>query len=137
MPVDGSPCTHDGLVCNYGCDNGGPGDASCESALWSVARTKQACFDAGGPLACGSITCGAKQYCVQPCCGGAPAVCLPMPDSGVCPTGTSPGVCAGTGEKGCVGEPCTPPPPYCVDDPNQANGCSSLDGSRYLTCLCA
>lgn len=74
----------------------------------------------GAPLACGSMTCGASQYCVIPCCGGAAPACFPSSSDGKCPAGshsgctTNPTAC--TSPAGCCQQDnCTPQPPFCTD----------------------
>jgi hypothetical protein len=75
-------------------------------------------------MACGSMTCGAGQTCVRPCCGGAP----PQPGQ----------------------PPCTPPPPFCTATTScKTTGnstCCFSDGGAGccgglqkggLSCLCA
>jgi len=136
MPsTDGACALASGASCSYGCNAGGPGSATCESGKWRIAFSDIACVpeDAGGPIACGSTTCGATQYCVQPCCGGAEPACEPLPDSGICPPNTHQESC------GCQPDPCKPPPAFCVDDPKTQPGCQSFDpkNPRVLSCLCA
>jgi hypothetical protein len=46
---------------------------------------------AGGSSSCGSQTCGATQYCVNPCCGGNAPACMVKPDGGTCPAGAHQG----------------------------------------------
>jgi hypothetical protein len=97
---------------------------------------------ADGPFACGAATCSPTQYCVNPCCGGAPLSCDAQEDGGACPPGTTynPGACASfPGNRGpCAPPPCTPPSPYCVDSPSQASGCFGMPGGgRQLACVCA
>ena len=153
IPRSGAACVlADGTHCGYGCDQGGPATATCSGQRWSVAQLAISCEvpdagDAGpppapAPFACGSTTCGVTQYCVEPCCGGVAPPCLPLPDSGDCPAGTHPGTCQfGGGGPGCVGNPCTPPPPYCVESPSQAPPyCDPFPNSskpRDLACTCA
>ena len=86
----------------------------------------------GATFACGTETCGAAQYCLNPCCGGAPPQCLPK--SGACPVGFHDAACGG--QAGCEADPCTPPPARCIDDPvNDGTGCTV--SGRQLTCHCA
>jgi hypothetical protein len=93
---------------------------------------------ADGPFTCGNTTCGATQYCVNPCCGGAAPQCLANPDGGPCPQGFTAGTCPQSGQQGCVQDACKPPPSYCIDSVDKApTGCMKLDASRSLTCLCA
>jgi hypothetical protein len=75
--------------------------------------------DAGGALPCGATSCGPAQYCVFPCCGGAPPACFQLPDGSTCPAGSHSGCFFGTQCTNpatcCQPDPCTPPPPYCSD----------------------
>ena len=94
---------------------------------------------AAAPFACGSVTCGVSQYCVNPCCGGAPPQCIMKPDGGVCPVGTHAGCILGGGQCSkfndcCQYDPCTPPPPYCADQ--LPVGCGFLEG-RSCRMQCA
>lgn len=76
--------------------------------------------DGGGPLPCGGSTCSASQYCVMPCCGGAPPACIPISGDGKCPAGTHGGctfnssLCTSPASC-CQYDPCTPPAPFCAD----------------------
>jgi len=81
---------------------------------------------ADGPFACGTSTCTATQYCVQPCdCGGEQA-CNPLGDAGACPTGQQL-------QGNCCIQPCTNPPPSCQD----VNSCGGFGGaSRNVQCPC-
>lgn len=97
-----------------------------------------------GPIACGSTTCEGTTLCLQPCCGGVASLCTAKPDGGDCPAGTHEAQCqpSGGGSFGtnCEQDPCTPPPPSCVDsasDPN-ATGCTPDENDpRRLVCVCA
>lgn len=75
--------------------------------------------DADGDLACGAVVCGNAQYCVFPCCGGAPPACFQAPQGGTCPAGSHGGCLGGfqcTPPAACCQfDPCVPPPPYCSD----------------------
>jgi hypothetical protein len=83
--------------------------------------------EASGPVACDAMTCGPAQYCVIPCCGGAPPACMPKPSAGSCPAGSHDGctfnssLCPNRTDC-CEQDPCTPPPPYCSD--KAPAGCS-------------
>jgi hypothetical protein len=94
--------------------------------------------DAGsGPFACGTETCGANQYCIHPCCGGAAPACFDKPDGGSCPSGSHDGCNTGsgfdcTGPDCCEPDPCTPPPPYCADAPE--SNCLPQGKDCYLMC---
>jgi len=74
----------------------------------------------GEPLACGSVTCGAAQYCVIPCCGGTAPACFPASSDGKCPAGshsgcsTNPTACTSSSSC-CQQDSCSPPPPFCSD----------------------
>ncbi|HEY2406774.1 MAG TPA: hypothetical protein VGI10_12265 [Polyangiaceae bacterium] len=108
--------------------NAGAGGANNAGAGGANAGAGGANAGAGGtgPLTCGTTTCGPTQYCVVPCCGGAQPLCMSNPDGGACPAGThagcnQPNACLG-GMSCCQADPCTPPPPYCVDT-KPAAGC--------------
>lgn len=150
MPYSGDACASEGKSCKYECATGGPGTASCKSGRWGVLLGGLRCpappvstgVDAGpppadAPFACGSQTCGVNQFCVNPCCGGAAPQCLPLGKNGACLPGFHAALCQGG--QGCEADPCTPPPPFCVDsasDP-RAQGCrQSDDKSRSLACAC-
>jgi hypothetical protein len=101
-------------------------------------------IDDGGPLSCGSETCGANQYCVHPTCGGGVGTsCTPTPDGG-CPAGWRFSATCPIAQHlgpGCVPPPCTPPPGFCNDLHGACSAglsCSCLpsnvcdgDGSAY------
>ncbi len=84
-----------------------------------------------GPLlACGTTTCGATEYCIHPCCGGANE-CVPLDDGGLC----APGLVMSTmcsSQAPCSMPPCVPPPPYCTTDP--MGMCPALERDCYLAC---
>ncbi len=81
----------------------------------------------GGSFACGTSTCAANQYCVQPCnCGGL-AACGALLDGGGCPSGQ---ILQGS----CCITPCTEPPPSCEDTPQC--GASPMPMSRIVNCPC-
>jgi len=89
------------------------------------------------PGSCGDQTCGPAQYCIHPCCGGAPPQCTPLPASGQCDPGThagclAPGTCSAS--QCCQADPCTPPPPFCASQPqgecNAARSCVLACGWR-------
>jgi len=95
--------------------------------------------ETAGPTECGSQTCSASQYCVIPCCGGAPPQCTPKPSGGVCPSGTHSGCSFNTGQcpdlvNCCQQDPCTPPPRYCSDQ--MPVGCAFVVG-RSCMMACA
>jgi hypothetical protein len=93
---------------------------------------------ADGPFACGSETCSPTQYCIHPCCGGAPPLCQDKPDGGGCPRGFHEGCSGGVGVGSCTGpdcceaDPCQPPPPYCADSPE--SGCDPQQRDCVLLC---
>lgn len=94
----------------------------------------------GGPIACGSTTCSADQYCVIPCCGGAAPACFSVGDAGTCPSGSHSGCnmpattgCA-VGTTCCQYNPCVPPPPYCTT--TKPTGCTIMT-DRTCRILCA
>jgi hypothetical protein len=112
-----------------GCDPGGSGSGAGGGASSCGTGT---CEPAdAGTVACGTETCGPNQVCNEPCCGGAPPDCQPLPDGGGCPAGygavdwcsTDP-----TSGPACEELPCTPEPPKCFDIPA---ACPS-----ELTCEC-
>lgn len=91
-----------------------------------------------GPTPCGAETCSASQYCVNPCCGGAPPQCIPQSSGGTCPPGThlgctvNPQGCSDPANC-CQQDPCTPPPPFCSDQ--IPIGCYLIAGhSCRMTC---
>jgi hypothetical protein len=93
----------------------------------------------GGDLVCGTAPCGKAQYCVFPCCGGAPPACFAAPANATCPAGSHSG-CVAPFSGGCTppanccqAEPCSPPPPYCTD--KAPIGCvPQQDRSCRLSC---
>jgi len=114
--------------------NAGSGGAAAGSAGVGGAS---AGAGGGGPLACGSQTCGPTQYCVKPCCGGAPPMCVMKPDGGTCPVGTHagcsfPGSQCTTPAACCEYDPCTTPPPYCSD--TMPVGCFTQGRTCQMAC---
>jgi hypothetical protein len=99
------------------------GTSTCDAATCGPADA--------GTLPCGTETCGPDQVCIEPCCGGAPLDCVPVPDVGGCPAGyqvvdyCTSDIYSG---PGCEELPCTPDPPRCFDIPT---ACPSA-----LTCEC-
>ncbi|HET7542414.1 MAG TPA: hypothetical protein VFK05_21240 [Polyangiaceae bacterium] len=99
--------------------NAGSG-ASSGNAGGAGASGANAGSGGGAPLACGSTTCGASQYCVIPCCGGTAPSCFPASSDGKCPAGshsgctTNPTACTSPSSC-CQQDDCSPPPPYCSD----------------------
>ncbi|HMR09653.1 MAG TPA: hypothetical protein PKA88_27940 [Polyangiaceae bacterium] len=122
-----------------GTDSGTGGTASGGTGGGTGGNSSDAAPDApppaDGPFACGSETCGATQYCIQPCCGGAPPQCIDKPEGGTCPSGFHDGCSFGgcSGNDCCEADPCTPPPAYCADQPEP--GCSLQD--RFCSMQCA
>jgi hypothetical protein len=88
---------------------GAMGTGGASGASGSAGASGASGAAGSGAFACGTQTCGAEQYCIVPCCGGAPPICTPKPDGGACPPNTSDeGTC-------CRQMPCTPAPRYCSD----------------------
>lgn len=105
-----------------------------------------------GSFACGAATCTSTQVCVARQCGGGPVQCMAETDGG-CPAGWHAELCLGgqfENKEACVPDPCSPPPPECVEVPaacagkldcfclNQGSvclgpGCASIVG-RQVTC---
>ena len=131
-----------GSETTVGSSDGGPanGDASNDVLLIIDASADGADGDADppadGPFACGSTTCGATQYCVSPCCGGAAPPCIENPDGGACPAGYHAGKCNFGQDDGCIQDACKAQPPYCVDDPSKAPVGCMKQGHGFL-CVCA
>ncbi len=93
--------------------------------------------DESGEIACGGLLCGSGQYCVFPCCGGAPPQCFQAPQAGMCPAGSHAGCVGGfqcaPGTSCCQADPCVPPPPYCSD--TAPVGCITQQGRTcHLGC---
>ncbi|HEY5375877.1 MAG TPA: hypothetical protein VIK01_19495 [Polyangiaceae bacterium] len=114
----------------------GSGGASTGSAGASAGTGGASAGSGGGPSSCGSQTCGATQYCVNPCCGGNAPACLLKPDGGTCRAGTHQGCSNGVQcmnpSDCCQFDPCTPPPPYCSD--KVPVGCLLEGRSCQLVC---
>lgn len=111
-------------------------DGASDAAAHDSGDAADGSSDSGGPLACGAATCGATEYCVHPCSGGALPLCNGG-DPAACPTGTVSGSCLGDGgpTTGCVP---APPPPYCSATPTcPANTQASPGGGRDVRCTCA
>jgi hypothetical protein len=93
---------------------------------------------APAPFACGSAICTETQYCITPCCEPDPyeGPCVAK-TNGTCPPGyaDSPAACAGPSGP-CEYVQCTPPPPYCVDDPSQTCASGIVAVTRNLQCIC-
>lgn len=127
--VGGSRAGAGGSAAGHGGSTAGSGGASAGSS---------GAGGTGGELACGASVCGAGQYCVFPCCGGAPPPCFQAPESGECPVGSHVGSCiGGTGctppATCCQFDPCIPPPPYCSD--TAPVGCITQQGRTcHLGC---
>ncbi len=91
------------------------------------------------PFACGAQTCGVREYCVHPCCGGPAPACEPRDDGGACQPGFHAAACRGM-QDGCQADDCKPEPPHCVASPAQS-GCfdpsTSGPDPRQISCVCA
>jgi hypothetical protein len=118
-------------------DGGGENDSGGGSDAAKDALDDGATPVDGASFACGTTTCGASQYCLNPCCGGAPPQCIAKPPGGVCPVGFHDAMCPGGTAPGCEADPCKPPPARCVDDPAKEVGCTLESGGRQLICVCA
>ncbi len=140
-PKPSAACSVAGASCDYDCAHGGVATATCKGGSWNVEASALGCPPGSdGPLACGSATCSASEYCVTPCCGGAYPQCEDMPASGVCPTGTHEDTTCNNTQtgKGCRPDPCRPPPPYCTGDVTKLDyGCTPDPKTRLVTCVCA
>ena len=126
-----------------GCDGQTYGNDCMRQSAGAQLDHTGACNSAGG--ACGTMTCGASQLCIRPCCGGTAPECVPN-DGGGCPTGAM--VCLRPGGGVGCATPCTPPPPYCIDTPASCGStptctciagtaCCTLISGRDVQCLCA
>lgn len=103
-------CVDGSFVCPEGASPGTESDVA-------------ACMTSCPDVTCGETTCGAGEYCVVPCCGGALPPCIDPEPDGSCPPGTSEGTCSdggGSFTMGCT-YTCEPPPPYCAP----ATGCDA------------
>jgi hypothetical protein len=93
--------------------------------------------DLAGPHPCGAKTCGAGEYCIHPCCGGAPRSCSPVLDGSSCPIGTHyESTCGNLNGPGCLNDPCTPPPPYCASKPTCGQAVEVTPPGRDVSCKC-
>ena len=87
---------------------------------------------------CGAATCGAGEYCIKPCVGGALMPCTPEDDAGACPSGTGKGhrYCAGPGGAptltGCT---TLPEPAFCSKAP-ACSGVTTMPKGRQVECVC-
>lgn len=109
----GQRCASANTACCSDCQGG----FSCSliGAFCPTTQCPPPVTDGGGPIVCGSVTCGAQEACVHPAPGGT---CV-MPDAGHCPAGTSL-------VSGC----CFPPDhPRCVAIDRPCN-------SSAVTCAC-
>jgi len=127
MSGEGGSVSHAGAATggNAGASGAGTGGASGGNS--------------GGPVACGGSICGPQQFCVIPCCGGAPPACVPKFGDGSCPPGTHAGCTFNLGScttpgSCCQSDPCTPPPPYCSD--TKPNYCFP-ENERTCRLMCA
>jgi hypothetical protein len=141
----GGPGAIDGLE-DGGAGGGGGGGGGADAGRGGDARgdggTHERASDGSvdapsvlGPIACGSQTCSATQYCFNDCCGGVAPPCDPAPQDGApCPAGTHAESC------GCRQDNlgCTPAPPKCVDGPTSPRAGCTLDASgRAFVCVCS
>jgi hypothetical protein len=132
-----------GDVAGLGADDGGAAFEGGDASLSGDARDSGKPPPADAPFACGTSTCRVDQYCVVPCCGGAPPQCNPIEDAGdagtTCPIGFHLEYCPRLGAQGCMEDPCKPQPPKCIDDPATLTdpGCSPSDSTHSISCVCA
>jgi hypothetical protein len=136
-----------GTTSTFTADGGeaGSADGSPASDAADSGDSRAAIPLADAPFACGSATCRVDQFCIVPCCGGAPPQCIAgFDDAGTCPSGFHSiplGSCFLHAEATCEADPCTPQPRFCVDDPaSKEVGYCSQDGptsSRTVSCICA
>lgn len=107
-----------------------------DAAAGDASLTDDSGVDLSGNYACAAKTCSPGEYCVHPCCGGAPPSCDPLGPSGTCPYGSHMGTC--NGQPGCVKDMCVPPPPYCAETDACIGGPLPAGGkrSRDAYCLC-
>ncbi len=128
-------CSCSGYTCPSGCEViTGPCQLYLDAGTDAEQEAGPDAPPADGPFACGTETCTATEYCIHPCCGGAPPACEPKPDSGTCPPGSHDGCSQGCSSAGgcCEADPCTPPPPYCADQP--VSGCQLQGHDCVLSC---
>ena len=118
-----------------GTDGRAADSSAGDSALHEASSDDSATHD-GASFACGTAVCPGTDYCVHPCCGGAPPACLPLMDGGTCPTGTSYRASCGLGAPGpgCMPDPCTPPAPYCAPTNDMCG--PPAPGTRDVSCAC-
>ncbi len=130
--LGGSPAGSGGSAAGSGGSAAGSGGASAGTSGSGAGG------DENGDLACGASVCGPGQYCVFPCCGGAPPPCFPAPQGGMCPAGSHAGFCISgitctPPATCCQFDPCVPPPPYCSD--TAPVGCITQQGRTcHLGC---
>lgn len=124
-------------VSENGVDGGTTESADAAEPTASDAGTdaRDASPEATGPLACGSTTCSATEYCIVPCSGGILPICIPT-ENGACPSGTQSGMCLGDGGPTPAGCVTSPPPPYCSASPT-CNGNPGRATGRRIDCMCA
>ncbi len=133
-PID-CPRGHLGTSCSLGGDAAG-----------------QCCLPGPEAVACGNMTCGVNQVCVEPCYWGIS--CVPKSSNGICPPGTasqSPGCSDAGGSPGCTasGQPaCVDLPASCDltseasactcfgTDPCSLGQCGGGDAPGVLSCFC-
>jgi hypothetical protein len=123
---------------NAGSGGSGAGSGGSSESGGSGGASGSGASSNGGELACGDSVCSEEQYCVFPCCGGAPPPCFPAPQSAMCPAGSHVGYCFGgvgctAPNTCCQYDPCVPPPPYCSD--TAPVGCITQEGRTcHLGC---
>lgn len=131
-PAPASACTRAGHCCVYQESPSILTGCTCDqSNHWVCAN--QLCGCVGTTTGCGTKTCTGSEICVQPCCGGAPPQCLPLPDGGTCPSGS---VACSAGRPGCY-TPCVPPPAFCHPRTEPLPGGCRLGNDGQVICLCA
>jgi len=106
--------------------------AACSSSSSSQAPDASADGSPTMPFACGTATCSAGQWCVQPCSCGGLAACEPTDDAGACPTGSTLQQCGAADHMGCI-VTCTNPPPSCQ---GSIPGACYDQGGGMVRCAC-
>jgi len=132
--VDGDVDTDVDADADTDVDADSDGDADADS---DVDGDADADGDGDSGVVCGDGTCTATEVCIEPCCGGPAPGCYAMPTSGECQAGDTevdPSSCGGDcgGERCCQMGPCTPDPPFCVEESSlvcEGFDCETADGS--------